>query len=97
MNDIPSVLIEKDIDWLHDHYQISREIFQVYALHPNVHVDDQIAAKDTIIVYKEQLKVDLRFSMDPFFIEVLSFHKLSVIKLHSQQLKDFDGIPAYML
>lgn len=27
VNDIPSVLSEKDVDHLYDHYQISREIF----------------------------------------------------------------------
>lgn len=30
VNDIPSMLTEKDVDYLHDHYQISREIFHIY-------------------------------------------------------------------
>lgn len=82
MNDISSVLNERDVDHLHDHYQIFWEIFQIYALSPNVRVDDQIPTKDTIMVYEEQLKAGLRFSMDPFFVEVFRFHQLSVTQLH---------------
>lgn len=69
---------EKDVDRLHVQYHISREIFCVFALSPSVRVDDQIFTKDTIMVYEEQLKVGLWFSMDPFFVEVLRFHKLAV-------------------
>lgn len=38
--------------------------------------------EDKIIIYEEQLKVDLQFLMDPFYIEVLCFHKLAVAQLH---------------
>lgn len=39
-------------------------------------------AEDTIMVYEEQLKAGLRLPMDPFFIEFLQFHKLSITQLH---------------
>lgn len=82
VNDISFVLIERDVDHLYDHYQISCEIFRIYTPNPNVRVDDQIPAEDTIMVYEEQLKVGLQFSIDLFFIEILRFHKLSVVQLH---------------
>lgn len=34
------------------------------------------------MVYEEQLKADLQFSMDSFFTEILLFHKLLVTQLH---------------
>lgn len=70
VNDILSILTERDVDRLHDHYQISRKIFKVYAPHSNVPVDKQTPAEDTIMIYEEQLKVGLWFPMDPLFIEV---------------------------
>lgn len=83
ISDIPSILTEQDVDCFHDKYQISRETFHVFAPSSSVRVDDQIPVEDTIIVYKEQLKASFRFSMDPFFVEVLRFHRLVVAQLHS--------------
>lgn len=82
VNDISSVLTKKDVDRLHDHYQISQEIFRVYAPTSRVLVDDRIPAKDTIIVYKEKLEVNLQFSINLFFVEVFRFHKLAAGQLH---------------
>lgn len=82
INNIPSILIEEDVDRFHNKYQISRKIFCIFALSPSVCIEDQIPAGDTIIVYKDQLKAGLRFSMDPLFAEVLRFHKLLVAQLH---------------
>lgn len=82
VNNIPSVLTEKDVDHLYGHYQISRETFRVYASTTRVRVDDRITAKETIIVYEEQLKADLRFLMDLFYVEALRFHKLAFTQLH---------------
>lgn len=73
VNDTLSVLIEKDVDRLYNHYQISQELFWVHAPNPRIHMDDQILTENTIIVYEKQLKVGLRFSIDPFFIEVIPF------------------------
>lgn len=70
VNDIPSILTKKDVDCLHNHYQISREIFRVYTPSPSICMDNQILVKDTIMVYKEQLKADLQFFMDPFFYRI---------------------------
>lgn len=53
------VLIQRDVDRLFDNYQISREIFRVYAPYSNVRDDDQIPTKHTIMVYEEQLKAGL--------------------------------------
>lgn len=78
MNDMSSVLIEKDVDCLYNLYQIPRDLFRVYAPNSNVCVDDQIPAEDTIMIYKEQLKASLRFPISPFFTKVLRFHKLVV-------------------
>lgn len=82
MNDISSVLIEKDVDRLYNNYQISQELFRVHAPNQRVRMDAQIPADDIIMVYEEQLKAGLWFPMDPFFIEVLLFHKLAVAQLH---------------
>lgn len=41
-----------------------------------------IPAEDIIIVYDEQLKVGLKFLIDPFYFDVLNFHKLSIAQLH---------------
>lgn len=78
VNDIPSVLSEKDIDHLHNTYQISWDTFWIYAPNSNIHVDDHVLAEDTIIVYEEQLKAGLRFSIDHFYTQVLNFHKFSI-------------------
>lgn len=72
------MLTKRDVDQLHGNYQIFWEIFWVYAPHPNVCTNDQIPAEDTILAYEEHLKVGLRFPIDPFFVEVFHFHKLSV-------------------
>lgn len=58
VNDISFVLKKKYVDCLYvdclyNYYQISRELFRVFAPDSHVRVDDQISAKDTIIVYKE--------------------------------------------
>lgn len=53
VNKISFVLTERDVDHLHDHYQISQEIFQIYTLNLNVRVDDQILTEATIMVYEE--------------------------------------------
>lgn len=45
VNDISSMLTERNVDRLHDNYHISREIFQIYAPNPNVRIDDQILLK----------------------------------------------------
>lgn len=82
INDIPSILIEKDIEYLHDKYRISREIFHVFTPCPSVCVDDQISAEDAIMVYEQQLKAGLRFLINPFFTEILRFHRLSITQLH---------------
>lgn len=89
VNDIPSMLTEKDVEYLYDHYQNSQETFGVYAPTPHVRVDDWIPAKNTIIVYEEQLKVGLRFLMDLFYVEVLHFHKLAVTQLHPNSWRIF--------
>lgn len=82
VNDIPSVLTEKDVDHLHYHYQISQEIFCIYTPSPSLHVDNQIPMENTIMVYEEQLNASLQFPMDPFFTKVLRFYKFSVTQLH---------------
>lgn len=50
VNDIPSVLIERNVDRLYDHYQISREIFRSYPPNSNFLEDDQIPAEDNYSV-----------------------------------------------
>lgn len=70
------------MDRLYNHYQISWELFWGHAPKPRICVDDKIPAKDTIMISEEQLKEGLWFPMDPFFIEVLHFHKLAVTQLH---------------
>lgn len=82
VNDISFVLTKKDVDHLYNHYQISRELFQVHTLNSRIRLDDQIPAKDTIIVYKEKLEVNLQFSINLFFVEVFRFNKLAAAQLH---------------
>lgn len=82
VSDIMSVLTKKDMDRMYNLYQIPRDLFRVYAPNSNVHVYDQIPVEDTIMVYGEHLNAGLRFPMDPFFIEDLSFHELVVAQLH---------------
>lgn len=40
VNDIPFVLIEKEMDHLYNHYQIAQELFQVHGPNPCIRVDD---------------------------------------------------------
>lgn len=82
INDIPFVLSEKEVDRFCDQYHIYREIFHIFTPSLSIHVDDQIAMKDTIMMYEEKLKAGLQYPMDPFFNEVLLLHKLSVAQLH---------------
>lgn len=82
INDISSVLSERDVDHLYDTSQIPWETFHVFAPSPYVHVNDLIPTEDAIMVFVEQLKAGLWFPMDPFFMDVLWFHKLSLVQLH---------------
>lgn len=82
IRNVPFILKEQDVDHLHDQYQISQETFHVFAPSLGFRVNDQIPTVNTIIIYEEQLKLDLRFPMDSFFAKVLRFHKLSVAQLH---------------
>lgn len=82
ISDVPSELSEQDVDRLNSQYQISQESFRVFALSSGVHVTDLIPAEGIIIVFEEQLKAGLQILMDPFFIDDLRFHKLSVAQLH---------------
>lgn len=82
ISDIPFILSERDIEHFYDIYQIPQESFHIFAPSPRVRVNDLIPAENTIMVFEEQLKVGLRFPIDPFFIDILRFHKLSVVQLH---------------
>lgn len=81
ISDTPSVFSERDVDRLYDTYHILREAFCVFAP-PHVRASDLIPTKDTIIAFEEQLKAGLWFPLDPFCMDVLHFHKLSVVQLH---------------
>lgn len=59
-----------------------KDTFEILALRPNVYADGSIPAEDTLIVYEEQSKAGLRFSMDPFYIDVLTFKMFSIAQLH---------------
>lgn len=50
-------------------------------------MNDLISAEDNIMVFKEQLKVGLWFSIDSLFVDVLRFHKRSVAQLHPNNWK----------
>lgn len=50
-------------------------------------MNDLISAEDNIMVFKEQLKVGLWFSIDSLFVDVLRFHKRSVAQLHLNSWK----------
>lgn len=53
VNDILSMPTEKDVDHLYNPYYILRDLFRVYAPNLNVHVNDQISAENTIMIYEE--------------------------------------------
>lgn len=78
LNDIPSIFSNHDVDHLHNTYHISRKSFWIFAPSLHIHANDLIPASDTIIVFEEQLKADLRFPLYSFFLKVLKFHKFSV-------------------
>lgn len=76
------MLLEKGLDCLYNANHIPRDTFQIHASSSNVHTDDHILVEDTVIVYKEQMKAGLRFPIDPFYTDVLNFHKLSIAQIH---------------
>lgn len=53
INDIPFMLIEKDVDRLYNFYQIPKDLFWVYAPNSNIQVGNQIPTEETIMVYEE--------------------------------------------
>lgn len=59
-----------------------KDTFEILALRHNVYADGSIPAEDTLIVYEEQSMAGLKFSMNPFYIDVLTFKKFSIAQLH---------------
>lgn len=53
LSNMRSALSEKDVDCLHNAYQIPRDTFQIHALSSNVCADDHISVEDMIILYEE--------------------------------------------
>lgn len=82
LSDITPAFSECNVNCLHNIYNISWESFWIFALSPRVRANNLIPAGDTIIALEEQLKVGICFPLDPFFVEILRFHKLSVVQLH---------------
>ncbi len=82
MDELPSVLRETDLESISQEYNLQIDSFELIKCHSDHRADHFFDEVDLIIVYEEQLKVGLHFSLDEFYKVVLKFHHVSVAQVH---------------
>ncbi len=83
MDQLPSVLEDAKLQSISQEYNPPINSFELIRCHGDLQVDHFFDKTDLIMMYEEQLKVELWFSLDEFYKNILNFHRVSVAQVHS--------------